>query len=171
MSSNPFDTGAIGGAGFAAFTPPGQVNALSSDEPAWKQAFRATLDEIHEKGFRTYADDLNKKKLEEMRKKILESMGLTEEALKKLSPEGQASIEKMITEEIRKRLTAEAALDNPGNSRENSKADAKAQGGVGQSETLEAQTAPNGFGPGFTLIQAMESRSESDPRNLEKERQ
>ncbi len=168
MSSNPFDTGAIGGAGFAAFTPPGQLNTVSSDEPVWKQAFRATLDEIHEKGFRTYADDLNKKKLEEMRKKILESMGLTEEALKKLSPDGQASIEKMIAEEIRKRLTAEAALDNPGGS----KADAKTQGLPDPAnETLEAQTAPNGFGPGFTLIQAMESRAESDPRNLEKERQ
>lgn len=164
MSSNPFDTGAIGGAGFAAFTPKSQLNALSSDEPAWKQAFRATLDEIHEKGFRGYAEDLNKRKLEEMRKKILESMGLSEEALKKLSPEGQASIERMITEEIRKRLTAEAALDNPGSA----KADAKA---APAGESLEAQTAPNGFGPGFTLIQAMESRAESDPRNLEKERQ
>lgn len=86
MSSNPFDTGAIDGAGFAAFTPPGQLNTVSSDEPVWKQAFRATLDEIHEKGFRTYADDLNKKKLEEMRKKILESMGLTEEAFKNCRP-------------------------------------------------------------------------------------
>lgn len=168
MSSNPFDTGAIGGAGFAAFAPQSQLNAPSSDEPAWKQAFKATLDEIHEKGFRGYAEDLNKRKLEEMRKKILESMGLSEEALKKLSPEGQASIEKMITEEIRKRLTAEAALDNPGTT----KADSKAQGFADPAdETLEAQTAPNGFGPGFTLIQAMESRSESDPKNPQNERQ
>lgn len=74
----------------------------------------------------------------------------------------------MIAEEIRKRLTAEAALDNPGGS----KADAKTQGLPDPAnETLEAQTAPNGFGPGFTLIQAMESLAESDPRNLEKERQ
>lgn len=164
MSSNPFEAGAIRGAGFAAFTPQNQLNAPSSDEPAWKQAFKATLDEIQEKGFRGYAEDLNKRKLEEMRKKILESMGLSEEALKKLSPEGQASIEKMITEEIRKRLTAEAALDNPGSA----KADAKA---ALAGESLEAQTAPNGFGPGFTLIQAMESRAESDPNNPQKERQ
>lgn len=45
-----------------------------------------------------------------IREEILESMGLTEEALGKMPPEQRAAIEKRIAEETRKRMAAEALM-------------------------------------------------------------
>lgn len=47
-----------------------------------------------------------------IREEILASMGLTEEALAKMPPEQRALIEKLISEETQKRLTAEALMQN-----------------------------------------------------------
>ncbi len=153
MSDNPFSAGSLTGAGFGTFAPRDKAGAVSADEPAWKQDFLATLMEIEDKGFRTYAEDLHDKKIAEMRAKILESMGLTEDELDKMSPDGKAAIEKMIAQEIRERLTAEAALD----------AAAAQATSPGEGVSAEAQAAPNGFGPGMTLIHAMELRNQRDP--------
>ena len=40
-------------------------------EPAWKSAFRQTLEEIRDKGFSAYAEEINEKKLEELRDWLL----------------------------------------------------------------------------------------------------
>ena len=69
----------------------------------------ARIDEI---GFRAYAEEIKKEKLEQMRKEILGTMGLSEEDLKKMSPEQRDVIEKMIAEEIRRRLGAESKMDD-----------------------------------------------------------
>ncbi len=68
--------------------------------------------EIREKGFLAYAEDIEKKKLEELRKKILESMGLTEDALAKMPVDQRAAIEKAIALEIQRRLEASHMAEN-----------------------------------------------------------
>lgn len=72
---------------------------------------QSLLEEIREKGLSKYAEELQEKKREELREKILQEMGLSEEALQKMSPEARAQIEKSINEEILKRMTAESRLE------------------------------------------------------------
>jgi len=72
---------------------------------------KTQLEEIRDKGFGAYVDELKARKKEELRAKILGEMKLTEEALSKMSPENRAQIEKMISAEIVKRSTAESQLD------------------------------------------------------------
>lgn len=67
---------------------------------------------IREHGFRQYAEKLHEEKMEEMRKKILEEMGLTEEALQQMSPEQRQMIEEGIQREIEARMAANAAMND-----------------------------------------------------------
>ncbi len=67
---------------------------------------------IREKGYVGYFEELRAKRIEELREEILASMGITEEDLAKMPPENRAAIEKMVFEEIQKRLAAEAVVDN-----------------------------------------------------------
>ena len=62
---------------------------------------------IKEKGLVAYIMELHAKRL---REEVLESMGLTEEALGKMPPEQRAAVEKRIAEEIQKRMAAESLL-------------------------------------------------------------
>lgn len=71
---------------------------------------KALIDEIREKGFVAYQQEIEEKKKEELRAKILGEMGFDEETLAKMSPEQRAEIEKMISAEILKRMTAESEL-------------------------------------------------------------
>lgn len=71
---------------------------------------KSLIDEIREKGFVAYTQEIEEKKKEELRAKILGEMGLSEEALEKMSPEQRAEIEKLINAEILKRMTAENEL-------------------------------------------------------------
>ena len=79
---------------------------------AGREERQRLLEEIREKGFRTYVDDLEKEKMEELRRKILASMGLTEEDLAKMPADQRAAIEKAISEEIQKRLAASNLTKN-----------------------------------------------------------
>jgi len=72
------------------------------------------IDDIREKGFVTYTQEIKEKKKEELRAKILGEMGLSEDALAKMSPDQRAEIEKMINAEILKRMTAEDELKRMG---------------------------------------------------------
>lgn len=116
-------------------------------EPAWKSAFRQTLDEIRDKGFGAYAEEINEKKLEELRRKILAAMGLSEDDLEKMSPEQRGQIEKMIALEIQQRLSAEDALDG-GKQGINASADGLAE---------QIRSAPNGLGTGVLLMQQVDA--------------
>ena len=53
---------------------------------------------------------VNEVREEKLREQILAMMGLTEEALKLMSPEERMDVEKRIAEEIQKRQEAESAL-------------------------------------------------------------
>jgi hypothetical protein len=103
---------------------------------------------IKEKGMIAYLKELDAKKREEIRKEILEAMGITEEDLANMPQEQRASIEKMISEEIQKRFAAMAMVDS-----ENEESDVQ--------PTIE-QVMP-GMGTGFAFLSAMEEGGKSDP--------
>lgn len=66
---------------------------------------------IQEHGLKTYAEQLNIQKMEEMRKEILEKMGLTQEDLDAMPSEQRQKIEDMIDAEIAAYLSAENTLE------------------------------------------------------------
>lgn len=129
----------------------GKNKAAVDQEPAWKSEFRQTLSDIMETGFGDYARKIQEEKLEELRAKILESMGLTEQDLENMSPEQRDKIEKIVAQEIQERLAAEKALD-----------DGKA---VGSSDGISDQVraAPNGLGSAVVLLQALDSDQPTPP--------
>lgn len=121
-------------------------------EPAWKAEFRQTFKDILDQGFRAYTDNIRVEKLEELREKILEAMGLTEEELENLPASQRDQIERMVALEIQQRLTAEDAItDTP---------DEKTAT-TGISEQVLA--TPNGLGAAYVLMESMEPSEITDP--------
>jgi len=87
------------------------TNANTSDSQS-KNSYESDLATIREKGFVGFFLDLQAKKLEELREKMLNSMGITEEDLSKMPPEQRSAIEDIISEEIKKRLAAGEIMEN-----------------------------------------------------------
>ncbi len=87
--------------------------------------FAADLAAIEKNGFSAYVRNLEKEKIEKIRKDILDRMGLTESDLAKLPPEQRAMIEDMIAQEIKARLPA-SSMKNNDNSGENKQSENKA---------------------------------------------
>lgn len=121
-------------------------NPEMDKEPGWKSEFRQTLSEVMDKGFGSYAEEIRLKKMEELREKILEAMGLTEDDLENMSSEQRQQIEKMIALEMQERLAAEKALD-AGNGQD------IAADGIDE----QIRAAPNGMGTALVLMQALDS--------------
>ena len=92
--------------------PPAQSAASADDTSTSDGEPKSAFDRIVEVGFTQYAAELEAQKLKEMREKILLEMGLSEEALAKMSPEQRGIIEKMIAEEIARRIEGSAALND-----------------------------------------------------------
>lgn len=130
---------------------------VMDQEAAWKSEFRRTLEEIKDKGFGTYTEELRAKKLEELREKILASMGLSEDDLENMSPEQRNNIEKIVALEIQKRLAAEDALDE-GKTAHLSSPDALAD---------QVRSAPNNLGTGVLLMQQLDSEADTAPKKEE----
>lgn len=84
----------------------GGSSAVGREEQQ-EDPFTADMAVIKEKGLVAYIMELHAKRL---REEVLESMGLTEEDLGKMSPEQRAAVEKTIAEEIQKRMAAESIL-------------------------------------------------------------
>jgi hypothetical protein len=82
-------------------------NSAVGREAQQDDPFTADMAIIKEKGLVAYIMELHAKRL---REEVLESMGLTEEDLGKMSPEQRAAVEKTIAEEIQKRMAAESIL-------------------------------------------------------------
>jgi len=161
--SNIFGASGVSGAGFAVFGPEPPADP---SQPEWMISFQDTLAEIHEKGFSAYAKEVNDEKLAELRKNILAKMGLSEDALAKMSAEQRNMLEKMIAEEIRVRLAAQAEMKAKG--KDGAENGIDATGAVGAdgltladraAVSVAEAAAPNGFGPGMTLIRAMEAKA------------
>lgn len=66
---------------------------------------------IRENGFRSYAKKLHEEKMQELREKILEEMGLTEEMLQAMSPDQRQAIEDVIQREIEARVAANSIMN------------------------------------------------------------
>ena len=73
---------------------------------------KTDLDIVREKGFTAYAKEVEERKREELREKILNRMGLSEEDLEKMPAEQRAAIEDLIAQEIQRRMQASAELEN-----------------------------------------------------------
>ena len=73
---------------------------------------KTDLDIVREKGFTAYAKEVEERKREELREKILNRMGLSEEDLEKMPAEQRADIEELIAQEIQRRMQANAELEN-----------------------------------------------------------
>jgi hypothetical protein len=128
---------------------PGTGTAPDLDrEAAWKGEFRATMARIREGGFDTLATEIRAEKLEELREKILGTMGLSEEQLQEMPAEQRAAIEKLIAREIQQRLAAECEIEGEGNGR--SPEDAAADPGV------RNQAVAGGLANGAMMIEIME---------------
>jgi hypothetical protein len=138
----------------ANFNASGHTTTLDQ-EPTWKAEFRQTFKDILDVGFRAYTDNIRTEKLEELREKILEAMGLSEEDLENMPASQRDQIERMVALEIQKRLTAEDTLtDN---------AEEKAET-TGISEQI--LSTPNGLGAAYVLMESVSV--EQPPKNIGK---
>ena len=101
-----------------------------------------------EKGFVGYFQKLREERMEELRRDILEGMGLTEEDLAKMSPRQRAAVEEAIARQIQERMAAESTLEKGG-------------GVIGLAGALGGRTAPGGGVP-----QGDQSAAFGEPRGL-----
>lgn len=98
-------------------TPLFGKGGLSANPAAGSQKSEAAskadenINRIKEVGFREWFEEQNERKIEEMRKEILQSMGLTEEGLQNLPANQRANIERMIQDEIQKKLAASSEMN------------------------------------------------------------
>jgi hypothetical protein len=106
---------------------------------------------IKEHGVRAYAEEVHKQKIEELREKLLAAMGLSEEALAEMPSGQRAAIEKMIAEEIQKRLAA-ASMTNGGSGPEGSQKRQASVAEVGSGNLLAAQVVAGETGSVVGLI-------------------
>jgi hypothetical protein len=86
--------------------------SVESKDGVEEAAEQSDLDFIREHGFDAYAEKVEEQKKEELRERILSRMGLSEEDLEDMPAEQRADIEKLIAEEIQRRMQANAALEN-----------------------------------------------------------
>lgn len=114
-------------------------------EPTWKAEFRQTFKDILDVGFRAYTDNIRAEKLEELREKILEAMGLSEEDLENMPASQRDLIERMVAQEMQKRLTAEDALTDKSDEQKSAE---------GISEQVLA--TPNGMGAAYVLMETLD---------------
>jgi len=111
----------------------------------------SVIDELREKGFQAYVKEIQEQKKEELREKILQAMGLSEEQLSEMPSEQRNQIEDIIAEEIRRRMMAQSTLNN---------GDVVAKPGEPIKPPVTGDIQ-NGMGSGLTLINAME-QAETD---------
>ena len=116
-------------------------------------AAASALDIIKDQGFSAYAEQLRAKKMAELRAKILDRMGLSEEDLQKMSPQQRATIEELIAREIQQRM---AATSDDGD-------DKKGTGGDAQPKAAMIADSSGTGGAGMALLAALEARDATQP--------
>lgn len=96
--------------------PTTQQNAADSGTDSTDaDAPKTNYEKIVEVGFSQFVADLEEEKLKKLREKILGAMGLSEEALAKMSPDQREVIEKMIAAEIKRRIEGGAVMNGSPN--------------------------------------------------------
>lgn len=126
--------------------PPRQtIRAAQDSAPARESGEEpALLDKILEQGFQAYAEEIREEKMQELREKILESMGLTEEDLENMPPDQRAAVEKVVANEIMRRLKAQSEF-NGGDDAKDKPMQAMEMRGADATGT-EVSAAASGFG-------------------------
>ncbi len=84
---------------------------MTNQEPRSEPMNTEDINYIREHGMQAYVEELQKKKIEELREKILASMGFTEESLSEMNPDQRNAIEEMIRNEIQKRLQTNSLMN------------------------------------------------------------
>jgi hypothetical protein len=79
--------------------------------PEKKKEENAELAYIREHGFTTYVKEIEERKIEELRAKILQSMGLDEEKLAEMDADDRQAIEKVIADAIEQRLNGNSMAE------------------------------------------------------------
>lgn len=92
-----------------------QTTAAARAEDADKNGPKSNYEKIVEVGFSQFVADIEAEKLKELREKILQAMGLNEESLAKMPAEQRGQIEKMIAEEIARRIQGGAVMNGAPN--------------------------------------------------------
>lgn len=100
------------GSSFASFLNQQIAKAGKDADDGESNMFASDFAAIEKNGFSAYVRNLEKEKIEKIRKDILDRMGLSEADLSKLPPEQRAMIEDMIAQEIKLRLAASSAMNN-----------------------------------------------------------
>ncbi len=123
---------------------------------------------IREHGMRAYVEEVHKQKIEELREKLLQAMGLTEESLSELPADQRLAIEKMIAHEIEKRMAAESMI-NGGPERQGQNMKTASVGGINSQNLLAAQIMSGDTGTlvGMTISDASEGTDVINQNNDE----
>jgi len=121
-----------------------------------KSTEKPLVDEIREKGFQAYAEEIAEKKKEELREKILGAMGLDEEKLASMPPELRAQIERMVSAEMLKRMSADGEL----NRQQNGLAEGSSVEAVRATSPAHAQV--DGVGVGIGPLLALQEIDRQD---------
>lgn len=137
---------AAGNAGSGSFAEM-MAASVAMDDGAQETGPQSDVEIIRDKGFRAYAEEVEKRKMEEMREKILNMMGFSEEDLDKMPAEQRAAIEDLIAQEIQRRMQANAELDDDNSTLS------------GMSETARNIADPGNTGSaGSVMLAVMEAR-------------
>ena len=91
-----------------------QARTIASNSqplPEKNKEENAELAYIREHGFTTYVKEIEERKIEEMRAKMLQSMGLDEEALAEMDGTQRQAIEKAISDAIEQKLNGNAVAN------------------------------------------------------------
>ncbi len=102
----------IGSSGLFAAHLAQQMGETPLDNDPMDDRLSDDVNTLKKEGFTGFFKKIQEEKMKELREKILEEMGLTEEDLAKMPPEQRATIEKMIAKEISMRMSAESALED-----------------------------------------------------------
>lgn len=132
---------------------------------AKKQAQEDELSQIREKGFTAWVRDTQIEKLkEELRKKIMSEMGLTEKDLGKMGAVLRQTLEARIKDEVEKRLAAALASGDNASSSDQSASNANDNQSQGSAVTKIAKAAS-------TVLAAQEQAgAASSPTRTEEEK-
>ncbi len=131
---------------------------LASQQPAKEDANKDDLEFIREYGLRAYAEEVHKQKIEELREKLLQALGLSEEALADMPADQRIAIEDMISQEIQKRLAANS-LTNGGSEPNEKGLTSKSVGAIDPENLLAAQIVTDNSGSliGLAVSEATQS--------------
>jgi len=140
-----------------------RADVLNNQPAKVKSKSAEAVDYIHEHGMRAFIEETHARKMEVLREKILEAMGLTEEMLEQMPADQRQAVENIIAMEVQKRMAAESVTN--GNSKQTDNAIGQmGVGNVGPSNLLAAQTLAGDPGSLVGMMISQQNQTEDDIR-------